>query len=129
MKKVKTNVAVGTVVQVPVAKVAPFRTGWNGWLFQVGIVTAVGTSKKTGKRVIKVCYPNRNYAQPMYNVKSEYVGLHNREVFEKWFNCDCVFECDLFPYKHELEHEREYWCTGSYSADAEFLIDKGILTK
>ena len=127
MKKIKINSVIGTVVQVPVCEFAPYRTGWNGWLFQAGIITAVGTSKKTGKRMFKVCYPNRNYAQSMRNMNGEFVGLHNRDIFEKWFNYDCVFERDLFIYELELEHEREYWCTGSYSADAEFLIDKGIL--
>jgi hypothetical protein len=37
MKKCK-NVKTGDVVQFPHHQFAPYRSGWNGWIFKTGIV-------------------------------------------------------------------------------------------
>lgn len=124
MKKAK--VEVGKVVQVPVYEFAPFRSGWNGWMFQAGIVTGLGVFKKSGKVAVKVEYPSRNYAQKGTGINGKEFEC-GRTVLEKWFNAECVFDYDLFHCKTVMEHPREYWCKGCYDANTEFLIDKGII--
>ena len=44
MKKAK-KIEVGTLVKVPIYEFAPFRTGWNGWIFRVGVVEKLYISK------------------------------------------------------------------------------------
>ena len=45
MKNAK-NVKVGDVVQFPCFCFAPFRRGWNGWIFRAAIVERLYTSPK-----------------------------------------------------------------------------------
>ena len=125
MKKVK-NAKIGQVVQVPTYEFAPFRKGFNGWLFNVGIIKAFGTSKKSGLPIIKVEYPARGYAQRWQNIRGEEC-FGERNTIEKWFLETAVFETDLTFQKNQIEHPREYYTQGCYCEDVEFLIDKGVL--
>ena len=45
MKKCK-SVKVGDIVEFPHTCFAPYRQGWNGWLFKTGIVSRLYTSTK-----------------------------------------------------------------------------------
>lgn len=49
---------VGAVVQVPVYEFAPYRRGWNGWLFSYGIIRKIYTST-TGRKCYMVEHVNR----------------------------------------------------------------------
>ena len=111
------NPAVGQVVMVPVDHYAPWRKGWSGWDFRKGIVVASGVSKNTGKKrkLYKVEYPMRTY------------GKGNKATDTKWFDSHAVFETDLWRHEQELKYSREELEDGSYSAETEYLIDKGIV--
>ena len=111
------NPAVGQVIMVPVDHYAPWRHGWNGWDFSKGIVVAVGQSKNSGekRKLYKVEYPMRTY------------GKGNKATDTKWFDSHAVFEADLWKQEQELKHSREELENGSYSAETEYLIDKGIV--
>lgn len=126
MKKAK-DLSIGAVVQVPVYEFAPFRHGWNGWLFSAGIIKAHGTHKRTGQPMVKVEYPVRGYRQKRYYLNGTEAPMR-ADTIEKWFALSAVFEFSDYNCKYNLEHPREYWCTGAYSEDTEFLIDKGILS-
>ena len=125
MKKVK-NAKIGQVVQVPTYEFAPLRRGFNGWLFNVGIIKAFGKSK-SGLPIIKVEYPAKSYAQRLHNIRGEECGFGDRKTLEKWFLATAVFETDLTFQKNQIEHPREYYTRGCYCEDVEFLIDKGVL--
>lgn len=124
MKKAK-NLEIGKVVQVPTREFAPLRRGWNGWLFDVGIVKGFGTSKN-GMPLIKVEYPTRSYGQKWKDFRgNDRIGERNTII--KWFPKDAVFEADLTFYKNQLEYPREKYMNGCYCEGLEFLLDKGIL--
>lgn len=58
MKKcVKVNV--GDVVEFPHHEFAPFRKGWNGWIFKTGIVNRLYTSTQ-GKPCAELIYMYRD---------------------------------------------------------------------
>lgn len=111
------NPAVGQVVMVPVDHYAPWRKGWSGWDFRKGIVVASGVSKNTGKKrkLYKVEYPMCTYDKG------------NKATNTKWFDSHAVFEADLWRHEQELKYSREELEDGSYSAETEYLIDKGIV--
>lgn len=116
MRKAK-NPKVGDVVNVPCNHFAPWRHGWNGWEFSKGIVVAVGQSKNSGKKrkLYKVEYPMRTYDKT------------NKATNTKWFCDNAVFEADLWKQVQELKYSREELEDDSYSAETEYLIDKGII--
>lgn len=124
MKKAKLKV--GKVIQIPVCEFAPFRRGWNGWLFQVGIIKEIGKSKKDGAPIALIEYPARDYKQTRHHLNGTEVEK-TANVLTKWFRADCVMEYDIGRCDFNLEHPREYWSTKCYTADVEFLIDKGIV--
>lgn len=57
MKKCK-NVKVGDVVEFPHHQFAPYRYGWNGWIFKTGIVNRLYTSTQ-GKPCAELIYTYR----------------------------------------------------------------------
>lgn len=116
MKQAKI-LKVGMVVSVPTRQFAPLRQGWNGWLFNAGIVIRFGISKKTGRKLVEIEYPAPNYKQDK---------KQSQNTITKWFPVGSVFEYNDWNDKRNMEHPRDYWCTGHYTADCEFLIDKGI---
>ena len=115
--KTAKNPVVGELVMVPVDHFAPWRHGWNGWIFSKGIVVAVGQSKNIGekRKLYKVEYPMRTYDKT------------NKATNTKWFCGNAVFETDLWRQGQELKYSREELEDGSYSAETEYLIDKGIV--
>lgn len=54
MKAVR-NPKVGQLVQIPAYEFAPFRSGWNGWIFRLGVIEKLYVSK-SGKKCAKVRY-------------------------------------------------------------------------
>lgn len=54
----KANIRVGEIVKVPTYQFAPYRSGWAGWLFEVGRILRVYTGQ-TGKTCVEVevCNP------------------------------------------------------------------------
>lgn len=126
MKKAK-KLSIGAVVRVPTYEFAPYRSGWNGWLFSAGIIKATGKSKKTGLPMVKVEYPARGYKQKRYHINGKEAEMHANTI-EKWFSISAVFEFgDYYANERELQFPREHWCGKTYTEDTEFLIDKGIL--
>lgn len=45
MKAVK-NQRVGQLVQIPAFEFATMRSGWNGWIFRVGVIEKLYISKR-----------------------------------------------------------------------------------
>ena len=116
MKHAK-KLTVGSLVEVPDYCFAPYRSGWNGWIFRAGIIRALGRSKRDGSPTYKVEYCRRGYG---------YKG--DKTTITKWFRQDALFEKDYTHAKFLMEHPREYWCNGCYDEDTEFMIDNGFLT-
>lgn len=54
MKAVK-NPCVGQLVQIPAFEFAPQRSGWNGWIFRVGVIEKLYVSK-SGRKCATVRY-------------------------------------------------------------------------
>ena len=56
---------VGAQVKVPYYCFAPYRSGWNGWLFADGVVVErrVGVGKNEGKRYSVVEYTTNGKTQ------------------------------------------------------------------
>lgn len=113
MKKAR-NVKVGSIVEVPFKEFAPYRSGWNGWLFRQGIVREIVNSQKYG-RCYKVEFP------------SYYNHTNCKRTITKVFIADHVFATDLKHSEYQMEHPRSYWCNGCYDDNTEFMIDNGIL--
>ena len=64
---------VGAQVQVPYYCFAPYRSGWNGWLFAEGVVVErrVGVGKNDGKRYSVVEYTaNGKTQRKQYRVEN-----------------------------------------------------------
>jgi hypothetical protein len=122
----KAKLKVGNVIQIPVYEFAPFRRGWNGWLFQVGIIKEIGKSKKDGTPIALIEYPARDYKQTRYRLNGTEVEKTSN-ILTKWFRAECIMEYDISSCDYSLEHPREYWSNKCYNEDVEFLIDKGII--
>lgn len=114
MRKAK-NVKVGSIVRIPARQFAPLRQGWNGWIFETGIVREVGTSKKYG-RCYRIEFPQRGYNH-----------TNNKDTVTKLFLAAEVFEENLNWPKELLKEPREYYTKGCYNEATEFLIDEGII--
>jgi hypothetical protein len=120
--KIVKNIKIGQVVEVPTYCFAPYRSGWNGWLFTRGIVKGFGTSKKDGRQMVKVEFPTNGYAQA-YRTRNGGFKIGERTTIEKWFITSAIFETDIvLP-----EYPRDRYETPSYNNEIEFLIDKGII--
>lgn len=80
------NVKPGDVVRFPHTCFAPYRSGWNGWVFKVAIVDRLYTSK-TGKPCAKITYCDRIGVDPWEpDVVLEYsekqIGIGLEKLFE-----------------------------------------------
>lgn len=63
----KRNVKVGDLVEFPYYMFAPMRSGWNGWLFRVGIVEKVFTTANgTAGATVRYC----SYIPTVRNISS-----------------------------------------------------------
>lgn len=95
----KRNVKVGDLVQFPYYMFAPMRSGWNGWLFRVGIVEKVFTTA-AGKAGATVRYCS--YIPTVRNISSysAYCDMLKTAV-EATANVkmDCLFDYEDYELK------------------------------
>lgn len=119
MKKA-LNVKVGDVIQFPHHEYAPFRSGWNGWIFRAGIVEKLYTSKK-GLKCARVRYCSR--------VADRYTLLPNKEQtvnlkIEHLFQYDVERRRHLYLEMLEVEKNGEQVC---WDEDTALLVNHGII--
>ena len=118
MKKVR-NAKVGDLVKVPVYNFAPHRSGWNGWLFRVGVVENIYTGQATGRKIACVRYA------------CKLLGKYTIECEEtvKNFYLEKVFSYDsLLSDKRRYDECREWEKAGErvcWSEDLAFLAKNG----
>ena len=124
--KVEKSPKLNQIVQVPTYCFAPNRSGWNGWLFTKGVIVGFGTSTKTGKTMIKVEYPDRNYAQA-HRKRAGGFEIGERTTTTKWFITSAVFEADLEHQQYITQFPRTHFECPSYDHETEFFIDKGLI--
>lgn len=111
MKRAK-NVKVGHLVEVPVYEFAPMRTGWNGWIFRVGVVEKLYVSKANYS-----CAKVRFY----FNGKEQTKGFIAEHVFEyKYLN---MLQKDYT----ELKADEEAGKKVRYPEDMIFLAKNGFI--
>ena len=88
MKAVKKPF-VGQLVQVPAFEFAPMRSGWNGWIFRVGVIEKLYISK-SGRKCAKVRYCTRRAGRYQLLPCTEYSkGFVIKNVFQ-WDNLALV---------------------------------------
>lgn len=118
--KVVKNPKVGMVIEFPRTQFAPLRKGWNGWLFSVGIIEELYTSK-SGKKCAKVRYCNGIAGRyTLFPNKETTVNLETKHLFEY------ALEWKIKRIKEFLEYEKqgEQIC---WSEDAALLINHGFV--
>lgn len=95
MKKVK-SVKVGDVIQFPA-----YQYGYHeyDWLYRAGIVEELGTSKKTGEKIAKVCYCSRRAGR--------YQLLPDEER-TKWIKCKYLYQFNIEQEQKRYREFREY---------------------
>lgn len=125
MKKAK--IIIGEIVELPVYEFAPFRTGWNGWLFQAGIIKKLGKNKN-GEVIALVKYPLKGYKQKRYHLNGTEAEIIANSV-ERWVHSSKLFQYSTISDNRIMEHPREHWCGKTYSENIEFLIDEGVYTE
>lgn len=83
MKKCK-KVNVGDVVQFPSYEFAPFRKGWNGWLFEVAIVKRIYTSTK-GFACAELVYQTnaKEYTEATTKIRCDFLFEEDVEWIKK----------------------------------------------
>lgn len=122
MKKAR-NVKVGDLVQVPVYNFAPHRSGWNGWLFRVGVVENIFKGQASGRKIARVRYACK--LRDKYSRECDEV--------EKGFYLENVFAYDSLMFDKrrydevinwEKSGERVCWCE-----DLAFLANNGYFSK
>lgn len=119
MKRMK-NVKVGDVVQFPEYQFAPFRKGWNGWIFRVAIVNKLYISK-SGVECANITYCTK--------CAGRYQLLPNTERTVN-VRRDCLFDFNLeheaMCYREFKEHEDngEQVC---WSQDTALLVNHGLI--
>jgi len=128
MKKKKAKLVVGELVEFPTVCYAPFRSGWNGWLFSVAIIKSIVQSKD-GRKVVEVEYPSSAYGQQLTNMRGEVVGYGDHKSLTKNVYADCVFSYDKVELHQRKvnEYRRDELCKNCYDVDTEFLIDRGYI--
>ena len=102
--KIAKNLKVGDLVEIPIYEFAPLRSGWNGWIFRVGVVEKLYISK-SGKKCATVRYCSR--------CAGRYELLPAKEVTK---NVLCEFR--------EAEKNGEEIC---WSEDIAFLVQNGFI--
>lgn len=111
MKHAK-NVKIGQLVEVPVYEFAPMRTGWNGWIFRVGIVEKLYVSK-ANYSCVKVRF--------RFNGEKQTRGFIAENVFEyKYLN---LSQKDYT----ELKVDEEAGKKVCYTEDMIFLAENGFI--
>lgn len=119
MRKAR-NIKVGDVVQFPAYEFAPFRSGWNGWIFRAAIVDRLYTSK-SGKPCAEITYCSR--------VAGRYQLLPNTEAKTRVLR-DNLFQYDVPLRERKYREMREYEKNGEkvcWDEDTALLLNHGII--
>lgn len=119
--KIAKNLKVGDLVEIPIYEFAPLRSGWNGWIFRVGVVEKLYISK-SGKKCATVRYCNR--------CAGRYELLPAKEVTMNVLCAHCFkyerLELATRNYRkcREVEKNGEEVC---WSEDTAFLVQNGFI--
>ena len=99
----KINVKVGDLVQFPYHMFTPMRSGWNGWLFRVGIVERIFTTAK-GNAVATVRYCAYIPTVRNINSYSAYCDMMKTAVEETAnVKAECLFVYEDYKLKQSKE--------------------------
>ena len=121
MKKSVTNPHVGQLVQIPAIEFAPYRSGWNGWLFRVGVIEKLYLSK-TGRKCAKVRYCTQRAGRYQLLPCTETVkGFVLENVFD-WHGLEAM-QRSYTEFK-EAEDNGEAIC---WDEDTAFLLQNGYI--
>ena len=120
MKKV-VNPYVGQLVQIPAYEFAPMRTGWNGWMFRVGVIEKLYISK-SGRKCAKVRYCTKVAGRYQLLPCTEYSkGFVIENVFQ--WNGLALAQKNYTEFK-AYEDNGEQICWGE---DTAFLVSNGYI--
>lgn len=120
MKAIK-NPFVGQLVQIPAFEFAPMRSGWNGWIFRVGVIEKLYISK-SGRKCAKVRYCTRRAGRYQLLPCTEYSkGFVIENVFQ-WDNLALVQS--TYSDLKAVEDSGEPVCWGE---DTAFLLQNGYI--
>ena len=113
----KATLKRGEFVEIPYYCFAPYRRGWNGWLFTKAQVIEVVGKNKFGQRValLDVCDP--------YKMDGEH--YEKRVCEDRIFACHDVVE---WAQAQVDAHPAEEYCCGKYNSAVYWLADKGLVT-
>lgn len=128
MKKINySKLNAGDLVEVPRTQFAPYRRGWNGWLFSNAVVIRKAVGVKTGKPmvVVSMCVPSNK-------VRNGYVEV------EKSFYAECVFQTNSVKNAKEILEKVNIHTAEEYNDFIKqddvtgcdwisFLVDKGFI--
>lgn len=120
MKKV-VNPYVGQLVQIPAYEFAPMRTGWNGWMFRVGVIEKLYISK-SGRKCAKVRYCTKVAGRYQLLPCTEYSkGFVIENVFQ--WNGLALAQKNYTEFK-AYEDDGELVC---WDEDTAFLVSNGYI--
>ena len=120
MKNVK-NPQVGQLVKVPVYQFAPMRSGWNGWIFRVGVIDGLYIST-SGKKCAKVRYCSGLAGRyQMLPCKEHTISLAINNVFE-WNGLASAQKSYTEFKRYEDDGEQVCW-----DNDTAFLLNNGYI--
>lgn len=120
MKQIK-NPKVGQLVQVPVYEFAPLRSGWNGWIFRVGMVDSIYISK-TGKKCAKVRFCSATAGRyQLLPCKEHISNFLISNVFE-WGGLEQVQRNYSKFKQYEINGDQVCW-----DQDTAFLVQNGFI--
>lgn len=119
MKKAK-NVKIGDIVSFPEYEFAPYRKGWNGWIFRAAIVNKIYVSK-SGVKCANITYCTRcaGRYQLLPNVERD-INVRCDRLFE--FNVE--FAANNYKMFKEYEENGEQVC---WDQDTALLVNHGII--
>lgn len=120
MKAVK-NPFVGQLVQIPAFEFATMRSGWNGWIFRVGVIEKLYISK-SGRKCAKVRYCTKTAGRYHLLPCTEYSkGFVIENVFQ-WDNLERAQKSYTEFKAYEDNGEPVCW-----DQDTAFLLKNGYI--
>lgn len=112
---------VGQLVQIPAFEFAPMRSGWNGWIFRVGVIEKLYISK-SGRTCAKVRYCTRRAGRYQLLPCVEYSKDFAIENVFQWDKLD--FAQKTYSEFKAAEDSGETICWGE---DTAFLLQNGYI--
>lgn len=112
---------VGQLVQIPAFEFAPMRSGWNGWIFRVGVIEKLYIPK-SGRKCAKVRYCTKRAGRYQLLPCTEYSkGFAIENVFQ-WGKLD--FAQKTYSEFKAAEDSGEPVC---WDEDTAFLLQNGYI--